>query len=138
LCVVDGPKKLVMAQEVVWEKSRRNGEFRIIIISIRKIFWWSGSISSNLIDFVFPRFWLHICYRLFVTSILQFSPVRLARSYSKGYVMLWPFSQVKITLFGENARASSWECYLSCCWHCKIGVKKHVRSHGRVEFSVLL
>lgn len=37
-CVADGPEELVVAEEVVGEKSRRNGEFRISIISLRKIF----------------------------------------------------------------------------------------------------
>jgi len=41
--IVDGPEELVMAQEVIWEKSRWNWEFWLNVISFRKILRWSGS-----------------------------------------------------------------------------------------------
>jgi hypothetical protein len=37
-CVLNGQEELVMAEKVIGEKSRRDGEFRISIVSLRKIF----------------------------------------------------------------------------------------------------
>lgn len=37
-CVLNGQEELVMAEKVIGEKSRRNREFRITIVSLRKIF----------------------------------------------------------------------------------------------------
>lgn len=37
-CVLNGQEELVMAEKVIGEKSRRNGEFRISIVSLRKVF----------------------------------------------------------------------------------------------------
>jgi len=40
--IVDGPEELALAQEVIGEKSRWNGEFWFNLISFRKVLWWSG------------------------------------------------------------------------------------------------
>lgn len=118
-CVVDGPKELAMAQEVIWEKPRWNGEFWLNIISLRKILWWSSGISMFSIDSHFPHFDSIQCFKFYfsLSFLSQFSLLLLGRcvwmcvldssySWCNRLPGLWLFSEVKISLCWRRLKRS--------------------------------